>query len=86
MNEQNLIRVNKSKLPPADRVGFLVALVKNGKESAHNARDLGSMPGLGRSLEKRIATHSSILAWRTPRTEEPGATSAWGLKESDGAE
>ena len=24
------------------------------------------------SLEKSIATHSSILAWRTPRTEEPG--------------
>ena len=24
------------------------------------------------SLEKRMATHSSILAWRIPRTEEPG--------------
>ena len=23
-------------------------------------------------LEKRMATHSSILAWRIPRTEEPG--------------
>ena len=23
-------------------------------------------------LEKGMATHSSILAWRTPRTEEPG--------------
>jgi len=23
-------------------------------------------------LEKRMATHSSILAWRTPWTEEPG--------------
>ena len=23
-------------------------------------------------LEKKIATHSSILAWRIPRTEEPG--------------
>ena len=29
---------------------------------------------LGREdpLEKRLATHSSILAWRIPRTEEPG--------------
>ena len=29
---------------------------------------------LGRedSLEKEMATHSSILAWRTPWTEEPG--------------
>ena len=24
------------------------------------------------SLEKEMATHSSILAWRIPRTEEPG--------------
>ena len=23
-------------------------------------------------LEKRMATHSSVLAWRIPRTEEPG--------------
>ena len=28
--------------------------------------------GSGRPLEKRLATHSSILAWRIPRTEEPG--------------
>ena len=33
---------------------------------------LGLIPGLGRYLEKGIATHSSILAWRIPRTEEPG--------------
>ena len=32
------------------------------------------VPSLGREdpLEKRMATHSSILAWRIPRTEEPG--------------
>ena len=34
----------------------------DGKESACNAGDLGSIPGLGRSLEKGMATHSSILA------------------------
>ena len=44
----------------------------DGKESACNARDLGSIPGLGRSLEKGKAIHSSILAWRIPWTEEPG--------------
>jgi len=55
-----------------------MALVKNGKESACNAGDLDSMPGLGRSLEKRIATHSSILAWRTPWTEEPGRLQCMG--------
>ena len=32
------------------------------------------VPSLGREdpLEKGMATHSSILAWRIPRTEEPG--------------
>ena len=44
----------------------------DGKESAGNVGDLGSIPGLGRSLEKGMATHSSILAWRIPWTEEPG--------------
>ena len=38
------------------------------KESACNVGDLVSIPGLGRSLQKGKATHSSILAWRTPRT------------------
>jgi len=28
--------------------------------------DLGSIPGSGRSLEKEMATHSSILAWTIP--------------------
>ena len=33
--------------------------------------DKGSIPGLGSSLEKGMATHSSILAWEIPWTEEP---------------
>ena len=37
-----------------------------GKESACSAGDLSSIPGLGRSLEEGMATHSSILAWRIP--------------------
>ena len=37
-----------------------------GKESAYSMGDLGSIPGLGRSLEKGKANHSSILAWRIP--------------------
>ena len=38
-------------------------------------------------LEKGMATHSSILAWRTPGTEEPGGVqSMMGLKESDRSE
>ena len=34
--------------------------------------DVGCIPGWGRSLEKKIATHSSILVWEIPWTEEPG--------------
>ena len=34
-------------------------------------------------LEKKMATHSSILDWEIPRTEEPGGLLSWGRKESD---
>ena len=34
-------------------------------------------------LEKEMATHSSILAWETPCTEEPGGLPPWGRKEAD---
>ena len=40
----------------------------DGKESACNAGDLGLIPGSKRSLEKEMATHSNILAWRIPQT------------------
>ena len=40
----------------------------DGKESACNVKDLDLIPG----LEKGMATHSSILVWRIPWTEEPG--------------
>ena len=43
-----------------------------GKESACGVGDSGLILGLGRSLEKGMATHSSILAWRIPWAEEPG--------------
>ena len=35
-------------------------------------RDAGSIPEWGRSPEKELATHSSILAWRIPWIKEPG--------------
>ena len=40
---------------------------------------------LGREdpLEKEVATHSSILAWRIPGTEEPSGLQSMGLQESD---
>ena len=37
-------------------------------------------------LEEGMATHSSILAWRIPWTEEPGGLQSIGFKESDTTE
>ena len=44
----------------------------SGKKAPASAGDAGSVPGLGRSLEKEMAPHSSILAWKFPWMEEPG--------------
>ena len=35
------------------------------------------------ALEKEMATHSSVLAWRISWTEEPGGLQSMGLQESD---
>ena len=46
------------------------------------------VPSLGWEdpLKEEMATHSSILAWRIPWTEEPGSYSPWGSRESDTTE
>ena len=49
-----------------------------GKASAYNVGDPGSIPGLEDLLEKEMATHSSIFAWRIPWTEEPGRVQSTG--------
>ena len=53
----------------------------DGKASACNARDPGSIPGLGKSLEKEMATHLRILAWEVPWTGEPGRIQGMGLQK-----
>ena len=47
-------------------------MVKNLPANEGDIRDVGSILGLGRSLEEGMATHSSMLAWRIPWSEEPG--------------
>ena len=50
----------------------------DGKKSNCNFEDLGLSLGLEDPLRKGMATHSSILAWRIPWTEEPiGLLSPW---------
>ena len=58
-----------SKISKASQVALVV---KNPPANAGDLRDAGSIPGVGRSLEKEMATHSSILGWKIPLTEEPG--------------
>ena len=53
------------------------------KNPAANAGDAGLVPGSGRYLEKGTATHSTVLAWRIPWTEEPGGLQSIGSQESD---
>ena len=50
------------------------------KVSAYNVGDPGSIPGLEDLLEKEMATHSSILAWKIPWTEKPGRLQSMGHK------
>ena len=51
------------------------------QETACNVQDPGSIPGLGRPLEKEMATHFSMLAWRIPWTEEPGGLQSMGSQK-----
>ena len=54
-----------------DRVSQVALVEKNLPANEGDIRDVGLIPGLGRSLEEEMATHSSIFAWRIPRTGEP---------------
>ena len=50
----------------------------DGEESACDVGDLGLIQGWEDPLEEGMAAHSSILAWRTPWTEEPGGLQSMG--------
>ena len=56
------------------KVGEIIGLPGGSavKNPPANSENLGSIPGLGRSPGEGKATHSSVLAWRIPWTEEPG--------------
>ena len=48
--------------------------------NVRDARDAGSIFGLGRSPGEEMSTHSSILAWKTPWIEESGGLQSMGSK------
>ena len=47
-----------------------------------NAGDVGLISGWEDPLEKEMATHSSILAWEIPWTEEPGGLQPMGSQRA----
>ena len=51
---------------------YVVLVVKNLSANAGDVRDSSLILGLEDPLEEDMTTHSSILAWRVPWTEEPG--------------
>ena len=54
------------------RASLVAQIIKNLLANAGDLRDMGSIPGSGRSLEEEMATHSSTLAWEIPWTEDLG--------------
>ena len=70
---------NKAKWLSEEALQIAVFLGgSDGKASACNAGDLGSILGWDDLLEKEMATHSSTLAWRIPWMEEPGRLQSMG--------
>ena len=57
-----------------------VLVIKNPPANAGGIRDTGLNLGQEDSLEEGMATHSSVLEWRMPWTEEPGRIQSMGLQ------
>ena len=57
----------------------MAIVVKNPFASVGDIRDMGSIPGSEDPLEEGMVTHSSILAWTIPGTEEPDRLRSIGL-------
>ena len=68
----------RDKLPTPVFLGFPGG--SDGKESACNAGDLGSVAGLERCPGGRHGNPSSVLAWEIPWTEDPGRVQSTGLQ------
>ena len=73
-------RWGREESSQATRLSLVAQLVKNPP-----AMQETKLPSLGgeNPLEKEMATHSSILAWRIPWTEEPARVQSVGSQESD---
>ena len=72
--EDRALRKFDSLWPSLSFPGSAVKNLPATQEPQETVRSLGQVD----SLEKGMATHSSILAWRIPGTEEPGGLQSMG--------
>ena len=62
----------------------MALVVKNPLANAGDTRETSLIPGSGRTPgKKEMTTHSSILAWKIPCTEEPQGLQSMGSQELD---
>ena len=78
MSCQEAVGMRVVKLP--GKAPQMALLVKSPHANAGEVRVVGLLSGSGRLLEKEMATHYHILAWRIPWTEEPGGQQFIGLQ------
>jgi len=57
-------------------------MIKTLPANVGDKRDVVSIPELGRFPEKKMVSHSSILAWEIPKTEERGGLQFMGSLKS----
>ena len=71
-------RITKSLGKP-----LVVLVVKNPPANTRDIREVGSIPGSGRSPGGRHVNSLQYLAWKIPWTEEPAGLQSMGSQESD---
>ena len=60
----------------------MAQVVKNLPANEGDTGNVVLIPGLGRSLEKEMATHFSTLAWKIPWVEDPSRLWSMGLQRA----
>ena len=74
-----MVRTEKNKIG-VEYMFVSSRMGSTGKESSCNVETWIQYLGWEDALEEGMATHSTILAWRIPRTEEPGGLQSMGSK------
>ena len=79
-NKSNEEKHHEVKTDPLayNQASQLALVVKNPPAGSGDVRDMGSIPGSGRSPGGGRGSHSSTLAWRIPWTEKPGGLQSTG--------